>query len=169
MSVDALYSLQNISGTVGQYFDRNELWRGFSRNGFASKQEDFSSNRFFETNAHYNSDLSTKINLGLSGGYSYQEFTNEGFSTQAGNFLTDAFTFNNLNAALDYKNGQATGTSYKNSNKLTAFFGQANMNFNNILFLAASARYDGSSRFGDNRKWSLFPSLQRSIRYFEAV
>ena len=159
LSVDALYSLQNSCETVDQYFDSNELWRGFSRNGFASKQEDISSNRFFEINAHYNSDLSTKINLGLSGGYSYQEFTNEGFSTQAGDFLTDAFTFNNLNAALDYKNGLAAGNSYKNSNNLIAFFGQANMNFNNILFLTASARYDGSSRFGDNRKWSLFPAI----------
>jgi iron complex outermembrane receptor protein len=159
LSVDALYSLQNISGTADQYYDSNELWRGFSRNGFASKQEDLSRNSFFETNAHYNSDLSEKINLRLSGGYSYQEFTNEGFATQAGNFLTDAFTFNNLNAALDYKNAYAEGTSYKNSNKLAAFFGQANLNFDNILFLTASARYDGSSRFGDNRKWSLFPAI----------
>ena len=169
LSVDALFSLQNNSETADQYFDKNEFWRGISRNGFASKQKGFSGNRFFEANAHYNSDLSTKINLGLSGGYSYQEFTNEGFATQAGNFLTDAFTFNNLNAALDYKNGQAAGTSYKNTNKLAAFFGQAKINFNNILFLTASGRYDGSSRFGDNRKWSLFPCIKRSNRYIKAV
>ena len=93
------------------------------------------------------------------GGYSYQDFVNEGFNAQGGNYLTDAFTYNNLGAALDFKNGIGTADSYKNENKLIAFFGRVNLNINSKWFVSASARYEGSSRFGEDNKWGLFPSL----------
>ncbi len=64
-----------------------------------------------------------------------------------------------LSAALDFKNGKGTITSYKNTNKLIAFFGRVNLNISNIWFLTASARYEGSSRFGANNKWGLFPAV----------
>jgi iron complex outermembrane receptor protein len=93
------------------------------------------------------------------GGYSYQDFSYEGFNAQGGNFLTDNFTYNNLSAALDFKNGKGTIDSYKDSNKLIAFFGRVNLNISNLWFLTASARYEGSSRFGANNKWGLFPAV----------
>ncbi len=76
-----------------------------------------------------------------------------------GDFLTDAFTYNNLDAALDFKNGIGTIGSYKNSNKLIAFFGRVNLNINSTWFVTASARYEGSSRFGEDNKWGLFPAI----------
>ena len=64
-----------------------------------------------------------------------------------------------LAAALDFKNGKGTITSYKNSNKLIAFFGRVNVNINSTWFVTASARYEGSSRFGSDNKWGLFPAV----------
>ena len=110
----------------------------------------------------YDKDFGS-TNLHLLGGYSYQYFYNEGFGMQGGNFLTDAFTNNNIGAALDFANGLGQVVSYANSNKLVAFFGRANVNIGNNYFVSASARYEGSSRFGENEKWGLFPAVSAGV------
>ena len=159
LNVDAFYSVQSSTNLGGQYFDKNDYWGGMNRNGLASRQEDNSENQLFESTIHYTGDITSSVSISALGGYSYQEFINEGFYAQGGNFITDDFTFNNLSAALDFKNGRGTVTSYKNSNKLTAFFGRVNLDINNMWFLTASARYDCSSRFGANNKWGFFPAV----------
>jgi iron complex outermembrane receptor protein len=174
LNIDALYSVQNSGISVGKYFDKNDLWNSvsgynFSYNGIALKKSENSASRLFESTVHFNGDLSSLLNLNLNlnlnliGGYYYQDFTNEGFSGQGGNFLTDNFTFNNLSAALDFNNGRGVATSYQNSNALSAFFGRINLNFNNLWFVSASARYEGSSRFGSDQKWGIFPAIGSGI------
>ena len=41
----------------------------------------------------------------------------------------------------------------------SSFFGRAQYDFKNKYLMSLSARYDGSSRFGDNNKWGFFPAL----------
>jgi TonB-linked SusC/RagA family outer membrane protein len=159
LSIDAFYSVQNSGRLEGDYRDKNDYWGGMNRNGLARRNSENYSSRLFESTAHYIGDVTSALNISVLGGYSYQDFTNEGFNAEGGNFLTDDFTFNNLSAALDFKNGKGTMTSYKNSNKLIAFFGRVNLNLNSTWFLTASARYEGSSRFGANNKWGLFPAV----------
>jgi TonB-linked SusC/RagA family outer membrane protein len=47
----------------------------------------------------------------------------------------------------------------RNRNTGLSFFGRANYNYREKYLLNASIRYDGSSRFGANKKWGLFPSV----------
>ena len=159
LSVDAFYSIQNSNNLSGEYRDKNDYWGGMNRNGLASRSANNHSSRLFESTAHYLGELTSSVNINVLGGYSYQDFYNEGFYAQGGDFLTDDFTYNNLSAALDFKNGLGTITSYKNSNKLIAFFGRVNVNINNTWFVTASTRYEGSSRFGADNKWGLFPAI----------
>ncbi|MCK9410790.1 MAG: TonB-dependent receptor [Prolixibacteraceae bacterium] len=49
-------------------------------------------------------------------------------------------------------------TTYKTENKGVSFFGRADYGYKDKYLLKASIRYDGSSRFGSNNKWGLFPS-----------
>ncbi|TAL61589.1 MAG: SusC/RagA family TonB-linked outer membrane protein [Bacteroidetes bacterium] len=159
LTLDAFYSVQTGGNLGGQYLDKNDYWGGMNRNGLASRNYDNSSSRLFESTLHYLGDVTSTLNITALAGYSYQDFSNEGFYAQGGDFLTDDFTFNNLSAALDFKNGKGTITSYKNSNKLIAFFGRVNVNLNSTWFVTASARYEGSSRFGADQKWGLFPAI----------
>ena len=159
LNIDAFYSTQSSGDLNGVYYSKADYWGGMNRNGLASRQADNYSSKLFESTIHYNGDVTSTLNISALGGYSYQDFTNEGFYAQGGDFLTDDFTYNNLSAALDFKNGKGTVTSYKNSNKLIAFFGRVNVNLNNIWFVTASARYEGSSRFGSANKWGLFPAI----------
>jgi iron complex outermembrane receptor protein len=157
--INAIYLLQTNGNIMNQYYDKNDFWKGLNRNGLALKQTDNSANQLFETTVHYGRDFSNLLNLSILGGYSYQDFIYEGFRTQGGDFITDAFGFNNLSAALDFKNGLGEITSYKNSNKLIAFFGRVNLSLHNIWFLSLIARYEGSSRLGANHKWGMFPAV----------
>jgi TonB-linked SusC/RagA family outer membrane protein len=159
LSLDAFYSIQSSGNLKGEYRDKNDYWGGLNRNGLASREANNYSSRLFESTIHYTGDITSTLNINALGGYSYQDFSNQGFYAQGGNFLTDDFSFNNLSAALDFKNGKGTVTSYKNSEKLIAFFGRVNVNLNSTWFVTASARYEGSSRFGENNKWGLFPAI----------
>lgn len=51
---------------------------------------------------------------------------------------------------LDYKT---------NTSSLMSFFGILDYNYDQRYYLQASARYDGSSKFGKNNKWGLFYSV----------
>lgn len=157
--IDAFYSTQNTLNTRSTYYDKNSFWVGSNTNGMSDKSEANASSRLFESTIKYSGELNSSLGLNALGGYSYQDFTNEGFNIHAGNYLTDAFTYNNLGAALDTKNGLSASGSFKNANKLIAFFGRVNLNINSRWFVTASARYEGSSRFGANNKWGLFPAV----------
>jgi len=159
LSVDAFYSRQNGNNLRGQYFDKNSYWVGRDRNGLARRSFDLNTTQLFESSVRWTGDIASSVNLNAVGGYSYQDFEYEGSSAEGGDFLTDAFTYNNLSAAMDFDNGIGTVTSYKNSEKLIAFFGLVNLNIKDIWFVTASARYEGSSRFGADNKWGLFPSI----------
>ncbi len=159
IDLETKYAVESRGNIGGKYFDKNDYWGGIYRNGLASRQADNSSSSYFESAIHYKGQIFKSIELNASGGYNYQDFNNEGFYAQGGDFITDDFTFNNLAAALDFKNGLGTVTSYKNSNKLVAFFGQFNLNYKDVLFGTITERYEGSSRFGSDSKWNLFHGI----------
>ncbi|WP_242673235.1 TonB-dependent receptor [Niastella yeongjuensis] len=52
-----------------------------------------------------------------------------------------------------------TNTIGAAKNALISYFGRAEYNFDNKYLLAGSLRSDGSSKFGPNNRWGIFPSL----------
>ncbi len=58
------------------------------------------------------------------------------------------------------------GGSLAESN-LLSFFGRVNYNFSDRYLLTAVARYDGSSRFGENNRFAFFPSVSAAWRVSE--
>lgn len=158
LTVDAFYSFQSQNSQVGRYYDKNSYWRGMDRNGLAERRYDEDSFQLFESTARYTGNVGT-TSFTVLGGYSYQKFNYEGFGAEGGDFITDAFTYNNLGASKDFNEGIGNVFSYKNNNTLVAFFGRVNVNVSDSWFLMASARYEGSSKFGDGNKWGLFPAV----------
>ncbi|MEO8414857.1 MAG: SusC/RagA family TonB-linked outer membrane protein, partial [Ginsengibacter sp.] len=67
---------------------------------------------------------------------------------------TDPFRYLDYGGTTSIWNG---GTQPNNWN-LVSFFGSATYGFENKYFVTATAREDGSSRFGPNHKWGFFPS-----------
>ncbi|MGY6649429.1 SusC/RagA family TonB-linked outer membrane protein [Wenyingzhuangia sp. IMCC45574] len=64
-------------------------------------------------------------------------------------------------------NGAATTYEYTNrfiENSLASYFGRVNYSFNNRYIFTLTGRYDGSSKFGNNKKWGFFPSVSAAWR-----
>lgn len=158
----AFYSAQRESDFWGYYNKKTAKFGGRNGLGMAGRRTEQRTNELFETTLNYDKNLGS-ADLALLGGYSYQDFFNENFQMEGGNFLSDAFTYNNMGAALDFDNGLGDIRSWANSNKLVAFFGRANLNVSGNYFVSVSARYEGSSRFGANNKWGLFPAASAGV------
>ena len=169
LKVGVFYSRQRGNETEEWYYDKNSFWVGENRNGLARTRTDEREDQLFRLEANYAADISAGTELKLLAGYEYQDFEFSGSGIEAGDFLTDAFTFNNLGAAGDFANGLANVYSYKNTNKLISFFGRANLNIDNTYFVTASLRRDGSSRFGVDNQWGLFPAVSAGVDLVKAA
>lgn len=72
---------------------------------------------------------------------------------------------NNLVQTLSAVSGIITdGSAYKGAWSLVSYLGRINYNYDSKYYLTASLRTDGSSRFGANKKYGLFPSAAAAWR-----
>ncbi len=152
---------------ISYYYQSRDafLSRINGQNGNASRSTSFSYDRTFEYTLDYNKRFG-KHSLSALAGYSYQDFMSEDFNASNRNFLTDAFSYNNLGAGQAFAAGTAGAGlgSGKSSSTLIAFFGRAIYNYNEKYLLTASLRREGSSKFGINHKWGLFPAVSLGWR-----
>ncbi len=111
-----------------------------------------------ETTLNYVKSLG-KSNFTLLGGYTYQDVVKSGFGATNANFLTDAFGANNLGSGIGILQNNAGLGSYKNGYKLISFLGRGTYSLNDKYFATLTVRRDGSTKFGDNNKWGVFPSV----------
>jgi TonB-dependent starch-binding outer membrane protein SusC len=163
------YAIQQSSSYVSAYTPSTAfIDRGFyngvtgvGRHGYSYKADDEGKTQLYENTLSYQHKIS-KLDINAIVGYSYQDFIYEGLSIGAGNFITD-LAGQNYAAAQDIKNGLATANSYKNGNRLVAFFGRVNLNWNNLAYLSASLRREGSTEFGPANKWGYFPAISAGV------
>lgn len=110
----------------------------------------------------YDTDVNS---LTLLGGYSYQQFNYQSRSWSINNFSTteiDAFRNPGIGTDLSIDQNRPGGSAY--INKLQSFYGRVNYNYNSKYYLTATLRADGSSKFGNNKQYGLFPSFAVSWR-----
>lgn len=115
--------------------------------------EDYSQereNRLLEFYLNYKTDLSNSVNLDLMGGYSWQHFWRENFfaATRKGD---QSIVLNEPDfTTLEYY--------------LVSLFGRANLSFNDVVLLTGTLRRDGTSRFSEDNRWGLFPSVALAVK-----
>jgi iron complex outermembrane receptor protein len=133
---------------------------GAEWNGRARQEQRDVSSQTLQTLLTYNNNFLADHELEVVGGYEFNQYHVGGFFAEARNFLTDAFGFNNLEAGAEViRPGSSDSTS-----RLVSFFGRANYGFRNKYFLTGVVRRDGSSRFGKDHKWAVFPAVSASWR-----
>lgn len=136
----------------------NPLGEGVRGRALAQSSVDWS--KLLETTLRFEHDIGDQHRIDAIGGYSYQYFQDEGYRAQASGFISDAFKWYDLAAASDIN----TLDSYQQSNRLISFYGRVNYNISDRYLLTATIRRDGSSRFGEDNKWGLFPSASVAWR-----
>ena len=143
--------------TMNQHI-RNDL------KGYASRTSNNSRNLSLEWLGNYSISLNNH-NIRAMVGYSYQYWQNSGFSAENKDFANDGVGADNLGSGAWMKEeGEVGMSSYKNDNKLIAFFGRISYDYDGRYLLTASLRHEGSSRFGKNHKWGNFPAVSAGWR-----
>lgn len=131
---------------------------GQAQGGGLARQADLENQtQTVQTLLNYQRPFGEGNTLDFVGGYEYSKFQTNSVTAQGIGFFTDAFGFNNLNAAT-------TRTTFSNATeaRLASFFGRANVGFNDRFYVTGVLRYDGSSRFAEGNKWAAFPGVSAS-------
>ena len=158
------YSSQKESDIFGQFYPSNAYFRGFNEKGVASRQTQDRSTELFESTLNYTMNFGKSNSLNLLGGYSFQEFNNQGFSANATRFISNDLSYNNLNFGQRAALGDPGAvSSFQEEYRVIGFFGRANLSIDDTYYLSASVRREGSSRFGADNRWGLFPAFSAGM------
>lgn len=147
LGVNFRYRLNNDFEPVLTQNPRSPIPRGAERRTLAYdiQQENF---------LNYIEDFG-RHSVSAFAGMQTQRYFNEGFNLQA-QFVSDNIqTFNNIDPlTLAVSNG-----TINERHNLVSLFAGFNYDFDNKYLLGATIRRDGSSRFGADNKYGLFPSF----------
>ena len=136
------------------YFEPT-FFRGGTTSGYGRREYDNFNSKILEATLSYDKLIEVH-SINLVGGYSFQEDSWDGFKAEGNSPQSDIIQSNNLATLNDVSSGDIK--SYKFSSRLISFFGRAVYNYNSKYYVTGTLRRDGSSRFGRNNEWGLFPS-----------
>jgi iron complex outermembrane receptor protein len=137
-----------------------DLQNQIQGNGRVTEQNLNTKSLLFEGYLTYVKTINEKHAFDGTLGYSYQDFSND-FTGRVGWGLatpvtkpTDVF----IEDVNNFKNYAEMVPGFDN-NKLQSYFGRINYTFDSKYFLTATVRADGSSRFGENNRYGVFPAF----------
>ncbi|MGN6436453.1 MAG: TonB-dependent receptor [Agriterribacter sp.] len=129
---------------------------GRTDRGYAVRENSVWDKNLMEITGEYERDFNNH-NLKVLGGYSYEENYMQYARAANRGFITDQFGADNLTAGENLFPSDVA--SSKELSKLISFFGRINYSFDSRYAVTATLRRDGSSKFGKNNKWGVFPSV----------
>lgn len=129
------------------------------RDGRLETYDTYNKNILMEHYLTYNKTFD-RHKITALGGYSYQDIFLQGRGTSINRFPIGGVEpiYNpGTGQELTLANNRPSG--YAVQNELQSFFGRLFYSFDNRYMFTATVRADGSSKFGDNNKYGVFPSF----------
>lgn len=151
----ATRDIQSLPNAEPLQEGRLETYNTYNRNKLIENYLTYTLNK----NAH---------SLTALAGHSYQKIFIQGRFTSINKFpITDIEPIYNpgLGQELTLANNKPTG--YAIVNELQSFFGRVNYQYKDKYLATATVRADGSSKFGSNNKYGVFPSFSVGWRISE--
>ena len=133
-----------------------QMWNDYA--GSASLSSNNSLGLNFEWMINYSLDIDKHL-LKAVAGYSYRQDEGENMSMTNRDFQYDQFLWYDIGSGSFLKDGRASMGSGKWFNKIAGVFGRVTYSWNDLVTVTGSLRYEGSSKFGANKKYGLFPAL----------
>ncbi|MFG4001745.1 SusC/RagA family TonB-linked outer membrane protein [Flavobacterium aquidurense] len=137
----------------GKYTPRT-LVAGAALNGTGSEENKTYFRWSTEQYLTYKFNIKEQHSFSAMIGTSNQKDTFERMKASGSGFSNDLLTYYNLESAAVYLKPETE----KTETKLTSYFGRLNYGFDDKYLLSFTIRKDGSSRFGPNNKFGIFPS-----------
>jgi TonB-dependent starch-binding outer membrane protein SusC len=165
LEVAARIAQQNTTLANRAYYPTTSLFRGNAtspvRKGRADLYDELTSFQLYEYYATYINTFG-KADLRVTGGYSYQQNNFESSFFRLGDFPDDSRDFGNIiQTSQDLQNAGfiQANSAVSPDEKIIAFFGRANLTFDNAIFINASVRREGSTKLGEDNRWGIFPAF----------
>lgn len=156
-----------VSYTSYDYENRDYKTRYYpgetGKKGVAEISNSFSTDMQYESTLQYSRKFG-EHSVQAVAGYAFQELNNRSSYMQNYGFDSDLFHTDNIGAGSALKAAQASMSSSRSSSRYVAFFGRVMYNYAEKYLLSLSLREDGSSRFGANNKWAMFPAVSLGWR-----
>lgn len=136
-----------------RYYPKKYTEAGEFSNGQAEIENWEGHNLVSETFANFQKKFD-KHDIGAMVGYSYEYYMSRSSGLTGKDFVNEALGNENMGAGNPEKNEIWNGYS---DNKLVSGMFRLNYVYDNKYLLTLTARADGSSKFGKNNKWAMFP------------
>lgn len=168
LGVKFSYQLLSDHYFNGAYYSKNSYYRGVTANGIAIRNSASQNTQQTGTSLTYFRNLKN-VHFEISSGYQFLQYDIASTYLQGGNFLTDAFGYNNMEASMDFQNGLGQVSTSVDSYKVISWMNTASLVFDEKYFFNATATNSGSTRLGKNNKWGLFPSVSGGVQWAEGL
>jgi TonB-linked SusC/RagA family outer membrane protein len=137
-----------------QYYPTKYTEAGTFNNGYAVISNWDGQNLVSESYANFNKTFN-KHTFSAMLGYSYEYYLSRSTSLTAMDFVNETLQNEDMSSGNPQKNIIDNGFT---ETKLVSGISRFNYEYDNKYLLTLTARTDGSSKFGKNNKWALFPS-----------
>ncbi len=145
---DLINSKRNV------YIPTTAQTQALPNNGRASVGAVQSTNWLAEYTLTYKKDFNEDHRINALVGYTIQTRQTENVYSEAQDFFTDKLKFNNLAVGSNPR----PSTSNSTETGLLSYIGRLNYIFRDRYIFTGTIRRDGSSKFGNDNKWGVFPS-----------
>ena len=137
----------------------SETQAGRNDGGYALRENKIWDKTLMEWTLDYTTTfgVSDRHRLNALAGYSWEENEYSFLKAANRNFTTDLLGANNLESGQGLRPNDVG--SAKNMSRLISFFARAHYAYDERYMITATLRRDGSSKFGANHKWGIFPSV----------
>jgi len=163
LKASVMGTYQQFQENQNRYYIRDSKTSvdSYTGGGRADKWYKRDDRRTIETTLEFNRTFNNIHSFNAVIGHSYEYHVYEDFNAWNSGFLTDAFKYNNLGNGTGITKGTSFANmgSTKRDDKLAAIFGRINYSLMDRYMLTAIFRYEGSSRFGPDKRWGSFPAI----------
>lgn len=146
------FSIDNLNQNEESYYGSLTFRNTGTANGYGENISTFVINANTNNFLSYNTTFGEKSVFDAVLGTSYQKVTTKYSTIEGSDFPSDAYK--KLGSAAT----KVVATSNENAYSFLSYFFRANYRYNERYLLSFSARADGSSRFGSNHRYGIFPA-----------
>lgn len=133
-------------------YNPNTVRSGFASNGTGIQNNNLFTNYLIENLLTYTKSVGKDHIFDALLGQSYQKYITETGSVTGINFPGPSFEYITSAAAVN------SGSSLRTEYALISYFGRVNYRWKDKLLVSANLRTDGSSRFGQDTRYGVFPA-----------
>jgi len=145
--------------------NQNKELSYLSNKGEADINGIIASNRLFENYITYLKDIGEDHSFNFLAGHAYQFFKVTTSEINVNGFEVEEILYTDNLQYGNFSSADANSSAYEN--ELQSFFGRVNYSYKDKYLFTFTGRFDGSSKFGENKKYGFFPSAAFAWRASE--